>query len=90
VLAEDRRKGYATALLRDVCLDADMHAKTLLIFVRPYIGSEMTKQQLRAWYARLGFQAIQEQPLLMARPPGSTPRMLTPIAHAAELAVRLH
>lgn len=58
----DRRKGYATALLRVVCEEADAARKVLLITV--------TDDDLRAWYQRFGFQALPSAaggPLLMAR-----------------------
>lgn len=84
VPAADRRKGYATTLLQDVCQEADAHGKTLLVFVKPYGDIEMSKTQLGDWYAKFGFQVIQEQPCLMARLPGSNPRRLSPITRAIE------
>lgn len=74
---EDRRKGYATQLLHDVCREADEQALTLMLSVD---GED--KARLAAWYSRYGFQPIQATPLLMARMPGATPRTLKPIARA--------
>lgn len=72
---EDRRKGYATALLKHVCEQADGTNKTLILTVEPY-EPEMSLEQLRDWYARFGFVEIQVEPCLMARMPGSGPRCL--------------
>lgn len=73
---EDRRKGYAAALMQEVCRQADLVSLTLMLFVEPYLDFDMSKSQLEAWYARFGFITIQEQPCLMARMPHSTPRVL--------------
>lgn len=60
---------------------------TLLILVQPTEDSDLGRSQLAAWYAReFGFAPIQAEPMLMARMPGSTPRLLTPIAKAFEVA----
>ena len=75
--AADQRKGYASQLLHDVCKEADAQNITLFLAV-----AEEDKQRLCAWYTRFGFQPIQAKPTLMARMPGSTPRVLQPIARA--------
>jgi len=80
----DRGQGLATALMRDLCEQADALHLALLIHVQPYSDSEMDAAQLEAWYARFGFQVFQEFPKLMARPVGSTPRVLKPIAAVVE------
>ena len=57
-----RRKGIASRLLRQVCDDADAHGKVLMLMPD---GDDW----LPAWYARFGFVAIQNNPVLMARQP---------------------
>lgn len=83
VPVESRRAGHATALMHDVCSEADEAGITLVLFVQPFNDPDMSRAQLAAWYARsFGFVPIQAEPMLMARMPGSTPRMLTGIAQA--------
>ena len=57
-----RRKGVASRLMRQVCDDADAHAKVLMLMPD---GDDW----LPAWYAQFGFVAIQNNPVLMARQP---------------------
>lgn len=87
VPASEQRKGLATALVHNVCAEADESGIVLLLWPKPWGESQaMTEQQLVDWYSRtFGFQQIQPEPLLMARQPGSTPRMLElrPTARAA-------
>lgn len=73
---DERRKGYASALLKHICEQADGVNKTLVLTVQPYGDMDLTKEQLRDWYARFGFIEIQVDPCLMARMPGSGPRAL--------------
>ena len=50
----------------------------LVVWPQPF-GDDisMSRDQLIDWYGRsFGFQVIQPDPVLMARMPGSTPRML--------------
>lgn len=71
---EDQRKGYASALLREVVLEADAAYITLLLTVRAYLNG-MNSEQLAAWYRKFGFEEIQAEPLIMARRPrGIQPR----------------
>ena len=74
VPTEDRKKGYATALLHKVCEQADEASVLLFINVQPYGDIELSKGQLEAWYRRFGFETIQDEPRLMARP-NQTPRV---------------
>jgi hypothetical protein len=67
----DRRKGYATSLLRQVCEEADEAVKVLLLTV--------VDESLCAWYRRFGFKVIQGSPCLMARPPHLAQPMVTPL-----------
>ena len=79
VPAAEQGKGYATTLMHAVCREADKANIVLILTPQPY-GDHMSlsKSYLQGWYeARFGFQVIQHEPLLMARMPGSTPRMLT-------------
>ena len=84
---DDRRKGYATQLMHNVCTEADLQGKTLLVFVQPFGDIELSRTQLRDWYARLGFMVIQEDPCMMARLPGGTPRTVKPLTQAVGMAI---
>lgn len=66
----ERNKGHATALLREVCDEADKSA-TLLVLTPSAFGSDgMTTEQLEAWYSTFGFKRIQDKPkVLMCREP---------------------
>lgn len=79
---EDRRKGYASQLLHDICREADEHHLTLMLSVE-----ETDKERLAEWYTRFGFWPIQVWPLLMARMPGASPRVVKPISIAARAAL---
>ncbi len=83
---EQRGQGFATELVHSVCREADDANYVVLIHVQPYGEIGMSEAQLAEWYARtFGFAPIQVKPLLMARMPGSTPRLLTPIAQAVQV-----
>lgn len=75
----EQGKGYATTLMHKVCREADQHGLTLMLWPNPFGDNiNLSRGQLIDWYARsFGFQVIQTEPVLMARMPGSTPRMLT-------------
>jgi N-acetylglutamate synthase-like GNAT family acetyltransferase len=78
VPASEQGKGYATSLMHSVCREADAAGIVLVLWPQPF-GDHiaMGKTQLIDWYARtFGFQVIQPDPVLMARMPGSTPRLL--------------
>lgn len=63
------RKGHATSLLHNVCTEADVELKVLMLQVAAY-DDGMGNEQLQKWYAKHGFDVIQESPvLLMARQP---------------------
>lgn len=66
VHSDNLRKGHATALLHQVCAEADRSGKTLMIHVEPF-GNEMTAEQLQKWYGKFGFVVVQDKPCLMAR-----------------------
>lgn len=85
-----RNQGYATTLMYKVCREADAAGLTLLLWPKAYddLGG-LSDQYLEGWYAeRFGFHRIQQNPVLMARMPGSTPRLLelTPITAALQRA----
>lgn len=76
--AEHQGKGFATSLMHSVCREADAAGVILVLWPQPW-GDDvaLSQQQLADWYGReFGFQAIQPEPLLMARQPGATPRFL--------------
>ena len=68
VHSENQRKGHASALLRNLCKEADADWLTLLVQVYAY-DDGMSSEQLRKWYAKFGFVLVQEDPMLMARSP---------------------
>jgi predicted GNAT family acetyltransferase len=78
VPAEHQGQGHATALLHKVCSEADKAGIVLVLWPQPWGDNiALSREQLVDWYARrFGFQAIQPEPLLMARMPGATPRLL--------------
>lgn len=91
VPAAEQGKGYATTLVHKVCRDADAAGVVLVLWPQPFGDVALSADQLAAWYAReFGFQVIQPEPMLMARPVDGTPRLLTmtPAAEAAALAAR--
>lgn len=74
---EERKQGFATKLMGLVCDEADAAGKLLLLHVHPYGDPDLSASQLEQWYSdKFGFTKIQEQPLLMARAVGATPRFL--------------
>lgn len=78
VPAAEQGKGYATSLLHKVCREADAAGIVLVLWPQPF-GDHiaLSRTQLIDWYARsFGFSVIQPDPVLMARLPGATPRML--------------
>ena len=86
VPTEHQGQGHATALMHKVCDEADAAGIVLVLWPQPW-GDHiaLSRDQLADWYARrFGFQAIQPEPLLMARMPGATPRVLrlTPLFEA--------
>ena len=76
VPAEARQRGEASALLREVCEEADAAGMMLVLFVAPF-DSGPRADDLAAWYGRHGFAEIQAEPVrMMARMIGATPRTL--------------
>lgn len=62
------RKGQASKLMWAVCKEADAWWLTLLVNVKSF-DDGMSDEQLRKWYARFGFEVIQDDPCLMSRSP---------------------
>lgn len=84
--ADMQQQGHATALMRDVCSEADRDGITLILWPRPY-GDDIALSQamLIRWYQRFGFRVIQPEPVLMARPPGAMAAQLNVAASAVAL-----
>lgn len=57
-----RKRGNASRLLRTICEEADESGAVLMLMPD---GDEW----LPSWYEKHGFQTIQTEPALMARPP---------------------
>lgn len=55
----ERGKGYASAMLREICQQASREGKALMLMP--------DNRDLATWYARHGFEIVQQSPLLMAR-----------------------
>lgn len=85
-----RRQGYGTTLMHRVCREADDANITLVLFVGAYGREEdMDNTLLLEWYTtQFGFVVLQpatdEQEMMLARMPGSTPRVLSmnPVSRA--------
>ena len=76
VPAEARQRGEASALLRQLCAEADDENVMLILFVEPFDGGP-DADVLARWYGRHGFAEIQAEPVrMMARMIGATPRTL--------------
>lgn len=63
------KKGYATALMHEVCLEADK-AGIVLIVQPGQFDDGMTTEQLERWYAKFGFIPLPKDegnPTVMAR-----------------------
>lgn len=87
---EHRKQGYATTLMHKVCREADAAGIVLALWPAKYSDGDIDTGALQAWYAReFGFVVIQPEPILMARQPGGTPKVLAlkPAASAAHEAM---
>ncbi len=87
--AAEQHKGYATTLMHKVCREADAAGMVLVLSPQPWGDNiNLSQGQLIDWYQRsFGFQPIQTEPMvLMARMPGSTPRLLSlkPVTQALQ------
>ena len=60
-VSEDARgQGHGSALMRDICAEADKERTVLMLTA--------DTRRLAEWYGRFGFMLIQAEPLLMVRP----------------------
>lgn len=67
----NRRQNRASALLQDVCEQADHEGKCLLVLVGAFDTGGPSNEQLTEWYtSKFGFTALQldPQPLLIRMP----------------------
>ena len=85
--SDARKQGYATELLKDICNDADIEGRVLMLHPRPF-GSGKGLENLAPWYERFGFAVIQRNPVLMARMPQIYKTRFSSVANAASEAVR--
>lgn len=65
---DSRGNGYASALLDDVCRDADRENITLMLSVDPD-GTGLDEQTLVDWYTRKGFKPLAIDLTSMVREP---------------------
>lgn len=67
--SDSQRKGYASALMHQVCGEADRTG--VILIVQPgQFDAGMTTEQLEKWYAKFGFVALPKDegnPTVMAR-----------------------
>lgn len=63
---DKRGKGFAGALLAEVCEEADKARRFLLLHVKPEDDTDLDR--LAAFYAHNGFFPIQAEPIVMLRP----------------------
>lgn len=68
VRALNPRKGHASALMKNVCKEADIEWLTLLVRVKAF-DDGLSDEQLQKFYGKFGFEKIQDEPCLMSRSP---------------------
>lgn len=78
---EARKQGFATELLKDICNDADIDGRVLML--NPKVFGRVGLESLEPWYQRFGFKVIQKSPVLMARMPEIYKTKLSDMAAAA-------
>ena len=67
VAMQQRRQGKASALMREVCAEADREGFMLVLEPKPTDAS-LTVEQAESFYNRFGFMTIQTEPIrLMVR-----------------------
>jgi hypothetical protein len=67
----NQRKGHATALLHQVCDEADEGANVLMLMVSQPEEAELSNERLVKWYSRFGFKPTKDgldSPIVMIRP----------------------
>ncbi len=65
---ESRKKGLASELMRKLCSRADTYQCVLMLQPKPF-GRGRQFKGLEQFYEKFGFKRIQDEPVLMARPP---------------------
>lgn len=60
-----RGEGLATALMREVCVEADREGISLILEPKQSSATGLTDGQLEGWYERLGFQRFQDHPVVL-------------------------
>ncbi len=65
---DNRKKGNASELMRRTISEADKQGKILILTVKPD-DETIDKQSLQQWYARFGFDVLQEDISMMIRAP---------------------
>lgn len=68
VQSGNRGRGEASALLHQVCAEADRAWLTLILKPEPFAPG-LEQAQLEKFYSRFGFVEIQHEPCLMSRAP---------------------
>jgi GNAT superfamily N-acetyltransferase len=74
VVEGKRGMGQGTRLLNKVCREADLQRMALMVHVKPFDridpDAAVDTQRLSGWYAKHGFQPIQQEPeIVMVRMP---------------------
>lgn len=67
--AENRNKGSATALMQQICKDADSTNLHLILEPKSYDDGDLDNTSLETFYKKFGFKKIQDEPALMLRAP---------------------
>ena len=66
---EHRHTGEATRLLNEICRRADMSQFLLVLTPARFDAGPLDDKELERWYAKFGFERIQDKPILMCREP---------------------
>jgi len=76
--AGSQQQGHATMLVRKVCAEADRHGVVLVLWPVPWGDNiAMSASELADWYSRaFGFEQLQDNPVILARPVGARPKRL--------------
>jgi len=67
----NQRKGHATALLHQVCDEADEGSNVLMLMVSQPSDAELSNEKLVKWYGKFGFKPTKDgldSPVVMIRP----------------------
>lgn len=67
---KQQSNNHASALMQEVCQQADQDGIVLMIVPKPFANSPMSAQQLQDWYERrFGFGLLQADPAILIRLP---------------------